>query len=209
MELKKNFQEQSLLWLSDESYYEEDQEDHLNYDCQFDLYLKCPMEYRMYPFDVHTCSIKWSSADLDATRLKFNISDPAKWGKHKNTIGYFDVDILPLDAFIEMFDDEPWSMTGFKLTFRRKYRKYIINYYLSSGLFVIISWVSFLVPAEDINARIALLITTLLVLVTVFNGVIEMSPKADNGQTSLDVWMFSMLVFILLAFILASTTSPT
>ena len=64
-----------------------------------------------------------------------------------------------------------------------------------------ISWVSFLVPPDDINARIALLITTLLVLVTVFNGVIESSPKARDGSTALGFWMFSMLVFVVLAFV--------
>jgi len=100
-----------------------------------------------------------------------------------------------------MWEGEKWSIAGFKLKLKRTYWRYIWNYYLSSGLFVLISWVSFLVPPDDINARIALLITTLLVLVTVFNGVIEASPKARDGSTALGFWMFSMLVFVVLAFI--------
>ena len=55
-------------------------------------------------------------------------------------------------------------------------------------------------PPEDVNARIALLITTLLVLVTVFNEVIETSPKAREGPTALGLWMFSMLLFLFTAF---------
>ena len=76
-----------------------------------------------------------------------------------------------------------------------------MNYYLSSVLFVIISWVSFLVPQDDVNARVALLVTMLLVLVTVLNNVIDNSPNAREGPTALGFWMFSMVVFIFLAFV--------
>lgn len=35
-----------------------------------------------------------------------------------------------------------FSATGFKITMRRKYLPFLIDYYLPSGLFVIVSWVS-------------------------------------------------------------------
>ena len=198
MDMKSNFQEQSLLWLSKVG-----QNRFMNYDSTFDLYLKCHMEYHRYPFDEHICPIKFSSSDLNATRLVLQTAAPTKWHRHKIAIGYFDIEILPLNEKeqIEIWEGERWSVAGFKLKLKRTYWRYIWNYYLSSGLFVLVSWVSFLVPTDDINARIALLITTLLVLVTVFNGVIENSPKAREGSTALGFWMFSMLVFVVLAFI--------
>ena len=198
MDLKTNFQEQSLLWLS-----KVEGNRYLNYDSVFDLYIKCPMVYRRYPFDEHICAVKFSSADLNATRLIFKMTSPAKWHRHNISMGYFEVDILPLEGeeLYDIWEGEKWSISGFKLKLKRSYWRYIWNYYLSSGLFVLVSWVSFLVPPDDINARIALLITTLLVLVTVFNGVIEMAPKAREGSTALGFWMFSMLVFVVLAFL--------
>ena len=39
-------------------------------------------------------------------------------------------------------------MAGFELTLRRKVSHYIITYYLPSGMFVIVSWISFLVPPD-------------------------------------------------------------
>ena len=198
MDMKSNFQEQSLLWLSKDK-----KNRYFNYDAIFDLYLKCPMEYQRYPFDEHICSVRFSSADLNATRLIFNMRNAVKWSRHKINIGYFDVEIIPLNKteLLDSWEGENWSIAGFKLGLKRSYWRYIWNYYLSSGLFVLVSWVSFLVPSNDINARIALLITTLLVLVTVFNGVIEMAPKAREGSTALGFWMFSMLVFVVLAFL--------
>ena len=198
MELKSNFQEQSLIWL-----FEKNNTRFLHYDTCFDIHIKCRMKYQRYPFDEHICPMKLASADLSADKLIFNMSSPVKWGRHENNLGYFDTQILPLNdkELYETWENEKWSIAGFKLRLRRRHWKYIFNYYLSSGLFVVISWVSFLVPSGDVNARMALLITALLILVTVYNSAIEMSPKASEGPTAIGFWMFSMLIFVLLAFI--------
>ena len=39
-------------------------------------------------------------------------------------------------------DEESYSAIGVEVTLRRKYLPMIIDYYLPSGLFVIVSWVS-------------------------------------------------------------------
>ena len=47
--------------------------------------------------------------------------------------------------------------------------KYVYVYYLPSGLFVITSWASFLIPPEVVPGRMAMLITLFLVLINIFN----------------------------------------
>ena len=42
-----------------------------------------------------------------------------------------------------------FSVAGFELTLKRKVSHYIITYYLPSGMFVIVSWISFLVPPGE------------------------------------------------------------
>jgi hypothetical protein len=49
-------------------------------------------------------------------------------------------------------------VAGFELTLRRKVSHYIITYYLPSGMFVIVSWISFLVPPEIVPGRMTLLV---------------------------------------------------
>ena len=199
MVIKTNFQQQTLIWIS------KDREENtiINYDSHFDLYLKCPMKYNNYPFDEHECSVKLSSADLKADKLRFDMVRPARWGRLKNTLGQFDASIVNLtdSEYTDFWEGESWSISGFKVRLRRRYWKYVFSYYLTSGLFVVTSWVSFLVPVDDVNARMALLVTILLVLVTVYNSVIEMAPKAQEGPTALAVWMFCMLAFVFLAFL--------
>ena len=62
-----------------------------------------------------------------------------------------------------------FSITGIEISFIRHKFKYIYVYYLPSGLFVIVSWVSFLIPPEVIPGRMAMLITLFLVLINIFN----------------------------------------
>ena len=61
--------------------------------------------------------------------------------------------------------------------------KYLILLcFCSAGLFVVVSWISFVVPPDVIPGRMALLITLFLVLVNIFNSVTTNTPKAEGKQ---------------------------
>ena len=110
-----------------------------------------------------------------------------------------------------------YSVAGFRMLMERKVSQYVITYYLPSGLFVVVSWASFLIPSDDIQVkniflftkvrkyktylmtncnyrlintfqgRMALLVTLFLVLVNIFNAITTNSPKAD-GLNALQVF---------------------
>ena len=61
-------------------------------------------------------------------------------------------------------------------------------YYLPSTLFVITSWVSFLIPPEVVPGRMALLVTLFLVLINIFNNVTNITPNTE-GMTAISSWM--------------------
>ena len=68
--------------------------------------------------------------------------------------GLLQVKVVPL-AWNEKFylpqETGNYSVAGFKLNMERKMTHYIITYYLPSGLFVVVSWASFLIPSDDIQ----------------------------------------------------------
>merc|ERR1711981_744044 len=88
-----------------------------------------------------------------------------------------------------------YSVAGFKLNMERKMTHYLITYYLPSGLFVVVSWASFLIPSDDIQGRMALLVTLFLVLVNIFNAITNNSPKAD-GLNALQAWALTCIFFV-------------
>ena len=88
-----------------------------------------------------------------------------------------------------------FSLAGFELVLQRYVSTYIITYYLPSGLFVIVSWISFLIPMDVIPGRMALLVTLFLVLVNIFNNVTTNTPKAE-GLTAIEAWMLACILFV-------------
>ena len=73
--------------------------------------------------------------------------------------------------------------------------KYLYIYYLPSGLFVVVSWVGFLIPPEVVPGRMAMLITLFLVLINIFNTVTSNSPNVE-GMTAIAAWMLACILFV-------------
>ena len=63
-----------------------------------------------------------------------------------------------------------YSVAGFKLVLARKMSFYVVTYYLPSGLFVVVSWISFLVNPEVIIFYYPIILTSsILSIVIVIN----------------------------------------
>merc|ERR1719166_299427 len=119
--------------------------------------------------------------------------------KQSNSIALdYDINILPLkpsDQFLDLGSLGNFSIAGFEMVLTRYVSTYIITYYLPSGLFVIVSWISFLIPMDVIPGRMGLLVTLFLVLVNIFNNVTTNTPKAE-GLTAIEAWMLACILFV-------------
>ena len=69
---------------------------------------------------------------------------------------------------------------------------------IPSSMFVIISWMSFLIPPTANPDRVGLLITILLVLVNIFNSVAATTPiDAEGlGLSSITMWLLGTIFFV-------------
>ena len=72
---------------------------------------------------------------------------------------------------------------------------YIITYYFPTGMFVIVSWISFLVPPESVPGRMTILVTVFLCLVNIFNSITNDIPKA-NGLTAIETFIIICIMFV-------------
>ena len=84
---------------------------------------------------------------------------------------------------------------GVEMKLKRNMMKYLYIYYLPSGLFVVVSWVGFLIPPEVVPGRMAMLITLFLVLINIFNTVTSNSPNVE-GMTAIAAWMLACIFFV-------------
>ena len=99
----------------------------------------------------------------------------------------YHVSIIPLentDRILSYGELGNFSVAGFEMVLERHLSHYLITYYLPSGLFVVVSWISFMVPPDIIPGRMALLVTLFLVLVNIFNNITTNTPKAEGDSVT-------------------------
>ena len=107
----------------------------------------CPMRFQWYPLDQQICKFRIGSYAFDKTKMRFrnSIEEYDYSQGSSNTILDYSVEILPLnekDTFIMRKGN--YSLAGFEMRLKRNFLKYFLNYYLPSGLFVMVSWVKYM-----------------------------------------------------------------
>ena len=95
-----------------------------------------------------------------------------------------------------------FTAVGFKMQVNRHFSFYLFNYYLPTGLFVVISWAAFAIPStgEGLLGRIALLVTLFLVVTNIFNAAKSNLPRADEPNY-IEIWIMFCLLFLLGTFV--------
>lgn len=158
----------------------------------------CPMRFDLYPLDSHVCKFRVGSTSLDITRMLFEDTKLTYKPERRNTILDYSLEMGPLkkpDQVLDYGELGNFSITGIEITFTRHKLKYLYVYYLPSGLFVVVSWASFLIPPEIVPGRMAMLITLFLVLTNIFNIVTTNSPNTE-GMTAIAAWMLVCIFFV-------------
>ena len=160
----------------------------------------CPMRFDKFPLDTQACKFQVGSYSYNDKIMSF-LTEKAGYsgGKSGNSIALdYAIKISHLKPYDAVFAGGGlgnFSLAGFEMVLHRYVSTYIITYYLPSGLFVIVSWISFLIPMDVIPGRMALLVTLFLVLVNIFNTVTTNTPKAE-GLTAIEAWMLACILFV-------------
>merc|ERR1711953_665479 len=152
----------------------------------------------MCPMNEQMCKFQVGSFNYDNTKMKYHTYFLPKLPNSTDPILDYEVTVSPLDWNERYYlpqETGNYSVAGFKLYMERKMTHYVITYYLPSGLFVVVSFTSFLIPSDDIQGRMALLVTLFLILVNIFNTTTTNSPKAD-GLNAMQSWVICCIFFV-------------
>ena len=135
--------------------------------CNFNLYL--------YPMDEQDCEFKIGSAN-HGRNIQFQLVE-SLWKNMYDTHFYHAKDFYVEVSYQESQNDylgndffSDLKEVGFKLKLKRCLLSYVFKYYMPCAAIVFISQISFLIPPEQVPARIALLVTTFLILINIFIG---------------------------------------
>ncbi|CAH2086287.1 unnamed protein product [Euphydryas editha] len=167
--------------------------------------IKCEMNFVLYPLDVQNCAIDFSSYKYTREDVRFEWREVAPWfglaGEQRREFRlpkYVVTFVTDKSKHIRNFGEGEHSAARLQIKLSRELRGYLLESYLPSSLFVIISWGSFCVIPEIVPGRMVLLVTTLLSLVTMFDTVSTNSPDALELKC-IEVWLISCTIFVFLA----------
>ena len=192
----KRFKVQSLLKeMSNAQIYKSR---HVRYGVRAEVTVSCAMNFQSYPLDHQDCPFRVSSYDkMDNTvsctsvftyngerqrKLQYSISVNRLTERQRTFVGYFG----------------NYSTCGFYVALDRKRSQTFCQVYLTCILFVIVSWVSFLIRPEAIPGRIGLLVTIFLVLVNIFDGAKSIAPVSEN-LNAIDFYLLFCIFLVFLA----------
>ena len=102
------------------------------------------MRFELYPLDYQVCKLKVGSYAYDENKMKFSASLLQYNDSLRNTILDYGVELTALkeeDSTFIWQEIGNFSLSGFEMKLGRNSLKYLVNYYLPSGLFVVVSWV--------------------------------------------------------------------
>ena len=111
----------------------------------------------------------------------------------------FDVDFDPLKDTTKITQKgDEFSLAGFNVIMKRRFKSYYLNVYLPTGLLAITSLIGFLIPPDIVPGRMALLVTIFLVIVNISSTERNRGPRVGNtyNQHEIDqIFLTCLIIF--------------
>ncbi|KYN09911.1 PREDICTED: glycine receptor subunit alphaZ1 [Trachymyrmex cornetzi] len=173
----------------------------IKYSARINAIVACQMEFQLYPMDIQICPIYIESFSYNRKKLRL------KWGAGGVTVNpelkLLQYDIGKPAVFEETIDymiekNGNFSRLVVFFRFERQIGHHLIQTFAPSTLVVMLSWFSFWLDLDAIPGRVALLVTSMLTLVTMFTGLKSDIPPVAYIK-ALDVWMAGCMMFVFAA----------
>ncbi|XP_037081446.1 glutamate-gated chloride channel subunit beta-like isoform X2 [Pollicipes pollicipes] len=165
------------------------------------LRVGCPFVYTSYPMDVQVCKIHVGTMGLTIAELDLQWHEIG-YSMSRRFLKFHDLFRLKVCESM----DEPVRYSAFGqhpqktllIVLKRNYKSALIQVYLPSMFFILIAWLSVLVPPTMLRTRLLLNSTNLLTIISMFLSISKTEaarvPKVSY-ITALNLWMFVCVTF--------------
>jgi len=172
----------------------------INYELNVHITISCQMNFDDYPLDAHACQFQVGSYYDTQEVVKCNAHFIYDENRQRSLQHLIQIEQLPNHFKTVSLPSGVYSAAGFQVKLQRKQMQFVVQVYLPSAMFVIVSWVSFLVKPEVVPGRMAMLVTLFLVLINIFNSVREQAP-ISSSLNAVDLYLVVCIFFVFAALI--------
>ena len=162
----------------------------LRYDVTFTASFFCDFELSNYPVDISTCSL-WIGGQSSNIAFKWSTEAPKNFNTRPSSI--FDV-IANVNMVEATHDIWTKAKIGLEIEIKRVLKPFILKYYIPCFAIVFMAQLSFLIPLESLPARVGLVVTQFLTLISLF--IQQMVNKlCDNLSKLVHNIKFSIFIY--------------
>ena len=169
----------------------------INYEVKSEITISCKMDFDNYPLDNQKCFFQVGSyyGSEETIQCESNLTYDVR--KQKNIQHLVELGPLPMQNRSIELSSGNYAVCGFSIHLTRKRMQSLVQVYMPCCMFVIASWISFVVKPDLVPGRMALLVTILLVQLNLFNSSKDKGPESSSHINAIDLYLvFSMfLVF--------------
>ena len=117
---------------------------HIGYYTYLEVVTYCQMSFEFYPLDKHVCYFQLTDFDHDGRSLNFTLDGLDFDIESQVSLLDYELNLNSLSEEQQKykFGSQYWSVAGFEIKMERKIRKYLVNYFIPSGVLAMVSWVS-------------------------------------------------------------------
>ncbi|KAL1490792.1 hypothetical protein ABEB36_013429 [Hypothenemus hampei] len=168
------------------------------YSARMHAIVACQMEFYHYPMDTQICPVSVESFSYNNKKMLLHWTEPGVTISPELKLLQYNI-LQPLELHeTHVFTAEKngnFSRLVVLLKFERQIGHHLIQTFAPSTLVVVLSWFSFWLELDAIPARVTLLVTCLLTLVTMFTGLRTDIPAVAYVK-ALDLWMAGCMVSV-------------
>ncbi len=123
--------------------------------------ITCGFDHTLFPFDSQSCYFRYGITEFNANVVVFSEPEVNDWTESGlvDSSGYqfqvtrlaFDKTVYRLPSQQFLFGGRNLSFTGLKFLFCRRSLSYVSGYFVPLFLFVVMSWLSFVIRTEQVS----------------------------------------------------------
>ena len=173
---------------------------HIKYNARVDVTFSCQMFFDQYPLDTHHCPFRIASYFSTDRTVNCTSVFTTEKKNQRHLQHLLDFYSLSSEERIVGVQGNTYAVCGFNIYLHRQRVQIFFQVYLISILFVMVSWVSFIIQPDIVPGRMGLIVTIFLVLINIFNGVKAKAP-VSTSLNAVDMYLVGCIghIFLVLA----------
>ncbi|VDO03387.1 unnamed protein product [Rodentolepis nana] len=169
------------------------------YSQKITMRFDCQMELHNFPMDEQVCDINIGSYGYTLDELRFDWTDKNALELQKD-LQISEFNSPPNHTIIDCTEEASTSTGNYtcllvQFHLSRQLSSYLVTTYIPNALIIMVSWVSFWVPADAAPARVPLGLLCLQGLCTQAVSISSSLPRVSYTK-AIDVWLICSIIFV-------------